>query len=182
MPAPVVVVHDEVEACEAILRTLSEAGLDAVGFTNPMSVLDAVEPDSRLRVLVTRMSFGPDRLNGLALFRMLSLKRTGNLRAVFIGRPEYREDAQDDGVFLLGPPDPQAVAQAVWAQLKPTGSAALRMAARPVIWEGGPLTVAPPSIPHFSHKTGRLLREARLAIGRTITNQQWRITLRRLSK
>src|SRR5690242_5676562 len=113
MPAPVVVVHDDPATCEATLRALSEAGLDAVGFTNPMAALDAVETDGKLRVLVTRMSFGPNTLNGLALFRMLEHKRApgSDLRAVFIGRAEYREVAEADGLFLLRGTDPHAVAE-----------------------------------------------------------------------
>jgi CheY-like chemotaxis protein len=186
MPAAVVVVHDEPETCEAILRALSEAGLDAVGFTNPMAALDAVETDSELRVLVTRISFGPDKLNGLALYRIVHHKRATLRnqppRAVFIGRADYREDAEQDGVFLLRGSEPLAVVEAVRRQLKADGAAQLRMVRGSIIWES-PIEAPPIPIPHFSLRTDRLIREARRAVERATLALECRtIILHELSR
>lgn len=150
-----------------------------------MAALDAVEKDSNLRVLVTRMSFGPDKLNGLALFRMLDHKRIalgswGTLRAVFIGRADYREDAEKDGVFLLRGADPLEVVEAVRKQLKPARSMALRMAKGPILWEGAvvPAPRTPPVATMFSFRTEQLLRSARQAMDRTHAALRWRMTVR----
>ena len=182
MPAPVVVVHDEDETRVAILRALHEVGYDVAAFSDPMAALDAVEHDSLVRVLVTRMSFGAGKLNGLALYRMLEHKRAGKLRAVFIGRAAYQEDAEQDGVFLLRPADPDAVVAAVRRQMKPAGATALRMVPGPIIWQDTPPTIvlpAPVPITHVSRRTVQLLHDAHLAIERASAVRHWRMPVRR---
>ena len=184
MPAAVVVVHDEADTCEAILRALSEAGFDAVGFTNPIGALDAVEKDGELRVLVTRMSFGPGKLNGLALFRMLEHKRPARsgLRAVFIGRADYRQDAEQDGAFLLRGAKPYVVVEAVRKQMKPDGAAPLRVATGPTLWEGAAPAMAPPApvpVTAFTPRTRQLLEDARWAINRSAAVQRWQMPVQR---
>ena len=75
MPAPVIVAHDDKATRELAVAALIAAGLTAVGFHDLMAALDAVEDDSRVRVLVARIDFGAGKLNGVALARMLKLKR-----------------------------------------------------------------------------------------------------------
>jgi DNA-binding NtrC family response regulator len=75
MPATVLVIHDEPSACKLIIGPLQAAGQDVVGFGDPMTALDAVLIDSRVRVLVTRVNFGPGKLNGVNLSLMLKVKR-----------------------------------------------------------------------------------------------------------
>ena len=58
-----------------------------------MKTLAAVEADTRVRVLVTRVDFGPGKLNGAALARMLRFKRQA-VRSVFVGLPENRVHAE----------------------------------------------------------------------------------------
>jgi DNA-binding NtrC family response regulator len=77
MPAPVLVVHDDAGTCDLAVATLNTAGLTAVGFADPVRALDAIEADSRVRVLVTRVDFGVGKLNGAALARILRIKRPG---------------------------------------------------------------------------------------------------------
>ena len=50
-----------------------------------MSALDAIESDTLLRVLVTRVDFGPGKLNGVALARMIRHKRP-SVKTVIVGR------------------------------------------------------------------------------------------------
>jgi DNA-binding NtrC family response regulator len=102
MPAPVIVVHDEPATRELAVDTLCAAGLQAVGFDDPMKALAAVETDSRVRVLVTRVNFGPGKLNGAALSRMLRYKRPA-LRTVFVALPEYQVHAEGDGDYVPMP-------------------------------------------------------------------------------
>ncbi len=77
MPAAVLVVHDEPDTRELAVTALRAAFLDVIGFDDPMAALNAIEDDTRVRVLVTRVAFGPGKLNGVALARMVRVKRPG---------------------------------------------------------------------------------------------------------
>jgi DNA-binding response OmpR family regulator len=102
MPAPVLVAHDDKATRELAVAALIAAGLAAVGFHDPMVALDAVEDDSRVRVLVTRVDFGAGKLNGVALARMLKLKRP-DVKILFLALPENRKHAEGMGEFLPMP-------------------------------------------------------------------------------
>jgi DNA-binding NtrC family response regulator len=117
MPAPVLVVHDEIGTRELALEALRAGGLEAVGFSDPMHALDAIEADSRVRVLVTRIDFGEGRLNGLALARMLLVKRF-DVKTVFIARPEYEKFAEGVGEFLTFPLNPYHLVDVVARMLR----------------------------------------------------------------
>jgi hypothetical protein len=89
MPAAVLVVHDEQNTRELAVGALRAAFLEAAGFADPMAALDAIEANSSVRVLVTRVMFGrPGKLNGIALARMVQLKRPG-IKVVFVALAEY---------------------------------------------------------------------------------------------
>jgi hypothetical protein len=74
MPAAVIVVHNERNTRELVELSLRAAFLEAVGFDDPIKALDAMEASSRVRVLVTRVDFGPGKPNGIALARMVRVK------------------------------------------------------------------------------------------------------------
>jgi DNA-binding NtrC family response regulator len=112
MPAPVLVVHDESDTREEMLAALRAAGHDSIGYHDPMLALDAIESDTRVRVLVARVDFGPGKLNGDALARMVRHKRP-SVKAVFVGRPENGRYVQGAGEFLPHPVDLQALVEAV---------------------------------------------------------------------
>ena len=83
MPAPVLVVHNEFDTRELALVSLRAAGREAIGFENPMTALDAIEADSRVRVLVTGVDFGQashaarnDRISALRRNRSMTLRLT----------------------------------------------------------------------------------------------------------
>ena len=59
MPAPIIVVHDEVETRELAVSALRAAGFQAAGFDDPMKALAVVEADTRVRVPVNRQRSGP---------------------------------------------------------------------------------------------------------------------------
>ena len=117
MPASVVVIHDDAAIREAALAALRLAGLDAVGFAKPLEALDAIEADSRARVLVTRVDFGSGEVNGVALARMVAFKRLAsndNVKVVFVDRPEYHRASQDiANAFLSLPLDPATLVMEV---------------------------------------------------------------------
>ena len=112
MPAPVIVVHDEPATRELAVNALCAAGLQAVGFDDPMKALAAVETDSRVRVLVTRVDFGRGKLNGAALARMLRYERPA-LRTVFVALPENRMHAESEGEFVPMPLDAHILIETV---------------------------------------------------------------------
>jgi DNA-binding NtrC family response regulator len=110
MPAAVLVVHDEQSTRELAVSALREAFLEAVGFADPMAALDAIEADPRVRVLVTRVVFGPGKLNGVALARMVRVKRPG-IKVVFVAREENAHHTTDLGVFLPRPLNPDILSR-----------------------------------------------------------------------
>jgi DNA-binding NtrC family response regulator len=112
MPAPVLVVHNEFDTRELALTALRAAGHETAGFENPMTALDAIEANSRVRVLVTGVDFGPGTLNGVALARMVKVKRPG-LLAVFVASLEDHPHTERVGDFLPTPLDPHALVDAV---------------------------------------------------------------------
>ena len=102
MPVPVLVAHDDKETRDLALAALSAAGLEAVGFEDPIAALDAIETNSRVRVLVTRVDFGSGKLNGVALARMLRVKRPG-AKILFLALPSNAHHTEGEGVFLPMP-------------------------------------------------------------------------------
>jgi DNA-binding NtrC family response regulator len=105
MPAAVLVVHDELSTRERAVSALRAAFLEVIGFSDPMAALEAIEASSRVRVLVTRVVFGRGKLNGVALARMVRVKRPGT-KVVFVAREEYAPHTEGLGVFLPMPLNP----------------------------------------------------------------------------
>ena len=104
MPAAVLVVHNERDTRDLAVTALRAAFLEAVGFEDPMAALDAIEKaGSRVRVLVTRVAFKPGKPNGIALARMVRLKRPGT-KVVFVAREEYAAHAGYSGRDGQSPP------------------------------------------------------------------------------
>lgn len=116
MPAPVLVVHDEIDTRQLILTALQAAGYASVGFSDPMRALETLEADTRVRVLLTRVNFGKGKLNGIALARLVRYKRP-SVKVVFVGQPENRCLVDGVGDFLPQPVDLQAVVDAVGGHL-----------------------------------------------------------------
>ena len=112
MPAPVVIVHQQLETRRMLISTVRAAGYEVAGFADPIKALDAIETGSRARVLVTRLDFGPGKLNGIALARMIRHKRLG-VEVVFVGRADKAQYLDETEAFVPHPVDLDAVADAV---------------------------------------------------------------------
>ena len=112
MPAAVIVVHNERNTRELVELSLRAAFLEVVGFEDPMTALDAIEASSRVRVLITRVTFWPGKPNGIALARMVRVKRPGT-KVLFIAREEYAAHAEGLGVFLPMPLNPDILVATV---------------------------------------------------------------------
>ncbi len=118
MPTSIIIVDDDQGTRQAVLAALRGANLDATAFDDPMAALNAIENDSKAHVVVSRVGFGPGKLNGLALVRMLRHKQVAlsgrsGLQGVFIGPPEISQQAEQEGDFVPIPLDPQALLAAV---------------------------------------------------------------------
>lgn len=107
------------------VATLNAAGVTAVGFHDPMAALDAIEDDSRVRVLVTRVDFGAGKLNGVALTRMVKSKRP-DVQILFLALPENREHTEGVGDFLPMPVDPFLLVDTIGRLLTATDRAPRR--------------------------------------------------------
>jgi len=105
MPAAVVVVHDEQDVRELAVAALRTAFLEVVGFADPMTALAAIEATSHVRVLVTRAVFEPGKPHGIALARMIRVRRPGT-KVVFVAREENAPHTEGLGVFLPRPLNP----------------------------------------------------------------------------
>ena len=113
MPAAVLVVHDERNTRELAMSALRAAFLEAGGFEDPIAALDAIEADPRVRVLVTRVgAFGPGKPNGVALARMVRVKRP-DIKVVFVAREENAPHTEGLGVFLRRPLNPDILVATV---------------------------------------------------------------------
>jgi DNA-binding NtrC family response regulator len=112
MPALVLVAHDDTPTRELAVAALNATGITAGGFHDPMAALDAIEDDSLVRVLVTRVDFGAGKLNGVALARMIKRKRP-DVQVLFLALVENREHTEGLGEFLPMPIDPYLLLDAV---------------------------------------------------------------------
>jgi DNA-binding NtrC family response regulator len=112
MPAPVVVVHQQLETQRMLISTVRDAGYEVAGFADPLKALDAIENGSRARVLITRLDFGPGKLNGIALARMIRHKGLG-VQMVFVGQADKARYLDRTEAFVPHPVDLDAVADAV---------------------------------------------------------------------
>lgn len=118
MPAPVVVIHDDLALREQMVNALQALSTKVASFSDPMRALDALEAGGKARVLVTRIDFGTGRLNGVALARMVKLKQP-MVEVVFVGRPRNADHIKGIGEFIPLPLDPQTLVEAVRQRLVP---------------------------------------------------------------
>jgi DNA-binding NtrC family response regulator len=101
MTARIFIVHDDSAFSKDVRSALEAAGHTVVVFDDPMVALDALEA-RRIELLITRADFGPGKLNGIALARMLRLKRS-DVRVIFMAVPEHEHHAWGLGEFLTAP-------------------------------------------------------------------------------
>jgi len=106
------VVHDEQNTRDLAMNALRAAFLEAVAFEDPLAALAAIEASSRVRILVTRVVFGIGKLNGVALARMVRVKRPGT-KVVFVAREENAPHTEGLGVFLPMPLNPDLLVATV---------------------------------------------------------------------
>ncbi len=99
MPSHIVVVHDEPDFVEQMVETLTAAGWEAAGFSDPMAAIQAFDDADRIDLLITRVRFGPRKPHGISLALMAKIKRP-RIKLLFTASPEYEEQARPLGEFL----------------------------------------------------------------------------------
>lgn len=99
MPARIVVVHDDQQFTDALMKAL---GTDVAWFTDPIRALAAMESARSIAFLVTRLQFGDRQPVGLSLARLARAARP-DVRVVFTGAPEHRDYARGLGEFIPEP-------------------------------------------------------------------------------
>ena len=107
MPAKIVVVHDEPEFIDEVVTAISRAGWDAVGFSDSMAAVHALDGEHKIELLITRVQFGPGKPHGISL-ALMAKSKLPKIDVLFTGLPEYEEQARALGEFL---PLPVATAQ-----------------------------------------------------------------------
>ena len=84
MPATVVVVLDDPDFAGKVVRSLMEAGHDAIAFPDSMIALNSLEDAHHIELLVTSLDHAPSKPNGVSLALMARTRLPG-LRAIFVG-------------------------------------------------------------------------------------------------
>ena len=118
MTARIFIVHDDSEFSADVRSALEAAGHAAATFDDPMVALDALEAAQQMELLITRASFGPGKLNGIALARMVRFKRP-SVRVVFTAGTEYESHAEGLGELLPAPVGVDDVVEMVERLLQP---------------------------------------------------------------
>lgn len=102
MPARIILVHDDDNFREYVIRALEEAGYRVTAFAGSMEGIGALEADGDIALLITRVQFLEGTPNGVSLARMARVKKPG-VRILFAARDENREHTEGVGEFLPVP-------------------------------------------------------------------------------
>ncbi len=114
MPAPVVIVHTDSEFRSAVETLLTRSGYRVASFSLPLKALDAIDADGSLQVLVTRVQFPEGQPHGIALARMVLVRKPA-AKVVFTTSDEYSDHIDGVGTVLTAPVTPADVLAAIRA-------------------------------------------------------------------
>jgi DNA-binding NtrC family response regulator len=117
MPARIVVVHDEPEFIDQAVKALTRAGWEAVGFSDSMAAVHALDHADKIDLLITRVQLGAHKPHGVSLALMAKSKRP-KIKVLFTALPEYEDQVKLLGEFLPLPIDPPQLLEAVERILK----------------------------------------------------------------
>src|SRR5947209_5426066 len=99
MPPRVVVVHDDPDFTDALVKKLAP---DVVRFSDPKEALFALTSAKTISLLITRLQFSNCQPLGLSLARRARAIRP-DVRVVFTGDVEHKDFARGLGEFLVEP-------------------------------------------------------------------------------
>ncbi len=112
MSARIVLVHDDPDINIAATVALTVAGYDVASFSDPAMALNSLDAARTVEVLVTRMRFGPNKLNGFRLARAARRARP-DIRVLFTAQAEFAPYADKLGDFVAAPITPTNVVEGV---------------------------------------------------------------------
>lgn len=93
MPARIILVHDDDNFREYVIRALEETGYRVTAFAGSMEGIGALEADGDIALLITRVQFLEGTPNGVSLARMARVKKPG-VRILLAARDENREHTE----------------------------------------------------------------------------------------
>src|SRR5690349_20405247 len=102
MPAPVVVVHNDVEFRAKTTAAFREAAIEVEAFAGPLLALTAEERAQRAKILITRIDFPAGQPNGVSLALVMRSKNPV-LKVIFATRQVFSHLALGIGEVLQGP-------------------------------------------------------------------------------
>jgi DNA-binding response OmpR family regulator len=103
MPARIVLVHDDTDFANRAAAAIRAAGYDIVAFEGSMAALEALTESAKtVKLLITRVNFGPGSPHGVSL-AMMARRKIMDLKVLFLARPEQQEHAMDIGEFMPAP-------------------------------------------------------------------------------
>lgn len=119
MPATVVVVLNDPDFAAKVVRSLMEAGHDAIAFPDPMVALNSLEDAHQIELLVTSVDHPPGKPNGVSLVLMARTRRPG-IRAIFVGPSSAAHWVGGLGA-LMAPVDVEEMVASITAMLEAEG-------------------------------------------------------------
>ena len=102
MPSNIVIVNDDPAFLGELEAALRATGDEVRSYPSVVSALVGLEEQPAPDLLITPMRFAPGGSNGVAL-GLMARRRSPKIEVLFIGPPEFEDDAADLGTFLATP-------------------------------------------------------------------------------
>lgn len=95
----ILIAHNDTLFREALAAGLSLYGYAVEGYGDPVRALSAFANNPDVVLLITRVDFGDAAIDGFSLAMRCTSERP-DLKILFAAKPEYREAANRQGVFV----------------------------------------------------------------------------------
>jgi DNA-binding NtrC family response regulator len=123
MPAQIMIVNDNVDFLDEAVGALWQAGYDVATFTDPIAAIDALRITQRVKLLITRVRFGPQQPHGVSL-ALMAKNRDQGIKVLLTTSSDMAEHARDVGEILIAPVAMPDLLSAVDRLLRSVGSTA----------------------------------------------------------
>ena len=110
MPARIIVVHDDHALLEPLATAMRADGHDVAAFDQSITAWDALTPDCRFDMLITRVRF-PTGPHGVALARLAHMNRR-EIHVLFVAAPEMEQYTDGLGMLVATPTCTSKIAEA----------------------------------------------------------------------
>lgn len=102
MQSRIVMVHDDTEFLERASIALHRSGYGVINFTEPTTALVSLLARHHIEMLVTRVNFGPGKLNGITM-ALMACEKHRSLQMIFTSPPSQAVHALHFGEFVPMP-------------------------------------------------------------------------------